>query len=302
MPKLPFKLHTDNAILILCMSVAFVFWIFNKLSQNFSENAHFDLVYTLPEGYCFSESPTNHFTAKISLQGWALINGKKFNIPVSLNQDSIQEINAIQFQELIAKRLNISIDKVTTPFSKLRYKIEELYQKDLIVNVPYNFTFAEGYGISDKIKVFPPKITVRGPKYYLEQLKYFETDTIILKDLKKDAVVNIQLKDNPLLKFNQKVLKATIKVDQFTEKSIFVPIQFKNENSKLLLFPNKAKVTCGLSLGNYNKLNVNQFTISVDMKNANKTINKSIPIIVEKYPEFVKNISISPKSVQVIVQ
>jgi hypothetical protein len=296
------KVQSDNAILILCMSIAFVFWIFNKLSQNFTDNATFKLEYNLIDGYCFSEMPQNQINTKISVPGWSLIDKAKISIPVYLNQDSVQIITGDQFQDLIAKKLNISLDKVKVPFQNMQFKIEKLYQKELIVRVPYNFTYEQGYGMAEKVQVIPAKITVKGPRYYLDSLDYFETDTIVLKDLKKNAEVKIQLKDNPLLKFNIKELKAVIKIDQFTEKSLFIPIQFKNAKNNLTLFPNKAKVTCGISLGNYNKLNTSQFVISVDMKNAAKAINKSIPIIIDKYPDFVKNVAISPKAVQIIIQ
>jgi len=92
---------------------------------------------------------------------------------------------------------------------------------------------------------------------------------------------------------------VTLKVEQFTERSLFVPITIKNAPDSLKTFPERAKLSCVVGLSKYNDIDKNSFQLVADLKGIPLNTEKNtIPVLVTKQPDFVRAVNFQPRSVE----
>ena len=93
--------------------------------------------------------------------------------------------------------------------------------------------------------------------------------------------------------------KSNDKSEQFTEKSLFLPVTVKNAPDSLKIFPNKVKTNFVIGLSQYDAISEKDFQLEVDLNGIPiNQANNTAPISLIKQPAEVKNIRFSPKSVQ----
>ena len=103
------------------------------------------------------------------------------------------------------------------------------------------------------------------------------------------------------MQYNISEAEANIQAEQFTEKSMFIPIVVKNAPQKLKIFPNKIKLDCTVALSRYAELNANNFVVEVDLRFSSGKGN-TLPIILSKQSPFARNIKFSPKSAEFYIE
>ena len=66
-------LKTDRAILMICISIAFVFWLMTKLSYSYKDSIVVNLEYQIPDNKVFTNPPAQHLEVDIEGKGWDLL-------------------------------------------------------------------------------------------------------------------------------------------------------------------------------------------------------------------------------------
>ena len=284
----------DRVIFILCVAVALVFWILNRLSSSVKKNFSVDIVYQLPGNKAFSEPPTQNANVTISGSGWDILTHRLDKLYISINEDSLQTFSlrglaAVQFGGDI-QTIEPEVLSVTT---------ENAVEKLLPVEQVSHISFAKGYDLSEKIQTDPEHVRVTGPKQIINNLVSVKTDTVFVKNLKDIFTYDITLSKNPLLRYNFEKVRVTMKAEQFTEKSLFIPIVLKNAPEKIKIFPNKIRLDCTVTLNHYSKVTAEDFIIEVDMRNATpNSKNNTLPLMLVKQPDWARGVKFSPKSVE----
>jgi hypothetical protein len=283
----------DRAMLMLCISIAFIFWFLNKLSTTFRKTIPIKLEYSLPSGKVFSEPPPIYLQATMRGRGWDLLTRNEEKVFINLNRDSVQTfpMRNIVSQHLASEVVGINMEQWT-------YHIENAVTKPLPLEAIYDLEFDKGFDLADKIELNPATAIVTGPISFFDNNKSIKTDTIRMKGLRGNKKTSIRLQEYPLLRLNIEETEANIKSEQFTEKSMFIPIVVQNAPLHLKYFPNKIKVDCTVPLSKYAQLTDSYFTAVADLKDeAQNSKKNSVPIIIVKQPDYVRNVKFSPKSV-----
>lgn len=300
-----FTIQEDRAILMVCIGIALVFWLLVKLSGQYYMEKKVNIAYSIPEEKTFSKMPPDDMTARISGSGWDLL-FSYFSTPEITLYYNLSEASSLNLtrgqlrsdlmRELSAKDLNV----VELNYDQLDAPLEEKMKKKVPVKLNAAFNFAAQYRLQDTIQLIPDSVSLVGPKSLLEQQAYWETDSLLLDDLKGNLVKSIPLrKVPPELEINQEVVEVNIEVEQITEKSIFVPLTVKNAPDSLKIFPSSIKLTFIVGLSDFNAVQPNDFQVEVDLKNANlKGEKNSTPIALTKFPATVGYVQYSPKSAE----
>ena len=303
--KVTFTIQEDRAILMVCIGIALVFWLLVKLSGQYFMEKKVNIAYSIPEEKTFSKMPPDDMTARISGSGWALL-FSYFSTPEITLYYNLTEASSLNLtrgqlrsdlmRELSTKDLNV----VELNYDLLDAPLEEKMKKKVPVKLNSAFKFAAQYRLQDTITLMPDSVMLVGPRSILEQQAYWETDSLILEDLKGNLVQSIPLKKAaPEIELNQEVVEVTIQVEQITEKSILVPLIVKNAPDSLKIFPSSVKLTFVVGLSDFNMIQANDFQVEVDLKNAKlKGDKNSTPIALTKFPENVEYIQFSPKSAE----
>jgi YbbR domain-containing protein len=287
-------LTRERAVLMVCIGIALCFWVLNRLSTKFRKTTPIQLEYFTPMGKALRMTPPQYANVSWQGTGWDLLTGSEPRIALTVETDSIQTfyLRTIAAQQLGTDVFSVSPEQITV-------EIEDITTKSVPVEAVTALSFWKGFDLADDIQFTPSVIAVEGAKSVLENLNSLKTDTLRFQKLKDTVVTTIKLAAIPILKFGKNEVTAQIAVEQFTEKSLFVPLTVRNAPQRLQIFPNKIKLDCTVALSRYASLSGENFTAVVDLKNVDvKSKNNTVAIVLLQQPSFVRNVKFSPQSVE----
>ena len=286
----------DRAVLMTCIGIALCFWLLNRLSSSFRQTKSIRLDYALPKGKAFSVAPPQYVQVTMQGTGWDMLLGSDENIPLALNTDAVQ---IYPLKNLIIQ--NLGNELVSSNVEQIIIQLEDAVTGTFPIEAVSNITFAKGFDLAQDLELNPSVVTVVGPKSLLENLESIKTDTIKAVNLSEKKALKIMLLTNPILQYNITETEVTMQAEQFTEKSIFIPIVVKNAPQRLKIFPNKIKLDCTVALSRYAELNANNFTVEVDLRFSTDKGN-TLPIILSKQSPYARNIKFSPKLAEFYIE
>ena len=293
MPNIRQFLTRERAVLMVCIGIALCFWVLNRLSNKFITTTPIKLDYVLPMGKSLSVLPPQYAQVTWHVSGWDMLTGQEQRITININ-DSVQRVSLkdIMVEKLRSDFINVNPDLITV-------YVEESQHALVRVEAVAKINFVKGYDLDDSIELTPSVIDVEGPRSLVERLVSIQTDTLRFDKFKDSVITKIKLREPPLFRLSTTEIEAKISSEQFTEKSLFIPILVKNAPQSLRIFPNKIKLDCTVALSHYSVLDAEKFVAEVDLKNIDfKTKNNTVAITLNQYPKWVKNVKFSPKSVE----
>ncbi len=300
-------INSDRAILMFCIGIALIFWFLVKLSLKYKTTSDYEISYSLPQGKTFIEPPLKIVKATLEGEGWDLISNQFRNKNTIINFDlselPSQAVNSSQIMDKIKSILppNFEVSDVNTDFIFL--KIENEAEKKVPVILNTKLEFAPRFHMIDSIIVHIDSVVVSGPLSVIEQLKEWQTDTLVLEKIQTSGIHKVPLVNpntlNSQLSFGVNEIEIELKVEEYTEKDVFVPILVKNAPDSLKIFPENIKMSFTIGLSNYNKIKSSDFTVEVDLKDIPLNIEKNtIPVFITRQPDYIKNLNYNPKSVE----
>ena len=287
-------LTRERAVLMVCIGIALCFWVLNRLSTKFRKTTPIRLEYFTPSGKALRTFPPLYANVSWQGTGWDLLLGSEPRVALTVESDNIQTfyLRTIVAQQLGNEVFSVSPEQITV-------EIEDITTKTVPVEAVTQLSFWKGFDLADDIELTPSVITVEGAKSVLDNLNVLKTDTLRFQKLKDTVETTVKLVANPILKFSRTDVLARLAVEQFTEKSIFVPLTVRNASQSFQIFPNKIKLDCTVALSRYAALNGDNFIAVADLKNVDvKSKNNTVPIVLLQQPPFVRNVKFSPQSVE----
>lgn len=82
-----FQLKEDRSILLVCIIVAFVFWLLIKLSQTYRAEKAVNFNIQLPQGASLSSLPPDNMVADLEGTGWDLLFDHFYSRELALTYD-----------------------------------------------------------------------------------------------------------------------------------------------------------------------------------------------------------------------
>ena len=287
-------LTRERAVLMVCIGIALCFWVLNRLSTKFRKTTPIRLEYFTPSGKALRWTPPQYANVSWQGTGWDLLTGSKPSVALTVEADSIQ---TFYLRTIVAQQLGNEVFSVSP--EQIDVEIEDVATKIMPIEAVTQLTFGKGFDLADDIELTPSVITVEGAKSVLENFNVLKTDTLRFQKLKDTIETSIRIATSPILKLSQNEVSVRLSVEQFTEKSIFVPLTIRNAPQRLQIFPNKIKLDCTVALSRYASLSGENFIAVVDLKNVDvKSKNNTVPIVLLKQPSFVRNVKFSPQSVE----
>jgi hypothetical protein len=281
----------DRAIFMACMGIALCFWILNKMSTSYRKIKTIAIEYAVPNGKALKTPPPQYVTATMQGTGWDLIAGNNIKGYITLTEDSIQ---AFSYKDILAQQIGGDVVAATPDF--ITFELEDAVSKTVPIEVVTQLSFEPGYALSEKVELTPSVVTVNGPRTILEGLQSIKTDTLKILRMKGEKTQNIRLMRYPLFTYKITETQAHVRVEQYTEKSFFIPINIKNAPQSLKIFPNKIKLDCAVPLSKYAQMTASQFVVEADMKDVTFDLkDNTVPIVLVSQPNYIQNLKFSPK-------
>lgn len=303
------KSQEDRTVLLICLSIAFVFWLLVKFSKDYTVVREVGLSYELPEQKAFAVSPPNTVFVNLEAQGWfflvAGISGKDFHLPYRVPDRNVFGLTPAQVRSDLEDLVNDKEVEITNLlFDGFRIVLEDRLEKQVPLLSQYDLTMLPEYRLVDSVRMVPDSVWVSGPRSMIDPIRYWRTDSLVLADLSQtyQGQLPIRIAEQGM-QVSPASVQVTVPVERFTEKSIFVPVEIVNPPpDSIRLFPDKALVKCVLGLGNYNSLSAEDFRLIADLDKSRIQEGKnSVPLELVERPAYLHSVLISPRSTEFFV-
>jgi YbbR domain-containing protein len=167
-----------------------------------------------------------------------------------------------------------------------------------------NLQLKNQYHISGPIKLKPEYVTIAGPATVLAGIHFWKTDSLKMKNVSNNISKTVSLQPTKAnISIYPHNVNVIIPVDEFTEKSIEVPVKIlNNRHYEVKLLPEKVKITFLVALNNYPETNIESFKAAVDLNNWVNQKYTQLPVQLIKLPKYCKLVSVEPQTIDFILQ
>nr|WP_294942803.1 YbbR-like domain-containing protein [uncultured Mucilaginibacter sp.] len=296
---------------ITCLVFAVVAWLFTVLSNPHRYNVRQVLVFkNTPQRRAFHSLQPDTVNAAVQGTGWKMLFSSmahsKSEVVVDLStlenrnyvvlSNQLKQINA----QRDAEHQVIAFDPDTLYFD-FTNRLKKRVPVKLVAEVKYQRQFAQ----ADAISIKPSYVTISGPAEVLAKITAWPTDSIKLDELNESfkSRVNLRGVSEGNLNVLPKSVTVTIPVDEFTEKTMEIPVKLINNRNfyDVKVFPQKVKVTFTTSLKQYADINEDDFEAVADLDQWLQGY-RVLTVKLTHLPSYSKIVKIVPQNVDFIVK
>ncbi len=299
---------SDKGVLVICIGISMIFWIFVKLSKSYFTEIDVPIQYDISLDRAFSAPPPTDIVAQVSGNGWDLFFLSLSKIPslhLSIDPDLENHIFSNRdLQKKISTLLSTNIVVNDINYDNIHIKTEHLEKRKVPIHLKTDIHFKSGHWFSDKIKYQPDSVTVVGPSSEINHLSFWDTQPLVVNELESTMSIDIGLEKpiNAEVKLSPETINVEIPVEEQTEKSFFIPVQYINNKDSIKIFPAKVKVSATVGLSKFDKLNLHDYAIVIDFQKIKENGNQNtIPVSLQRKPDYVRNIQFNPSFIEYFI-
>jgi hypothetical protein len=300
-------LEGDKAILAVCVGIAFIFWFFTKMSNEFTTEKVVKVDYILPRGKAFEILPAERLVATFKGSGWDLAKDYMFGAEKIVQVDlSDLRSPGLDKSTLLDKISNLTFDKkkleiTKTVPSNLYIKFVDAVSKVVPVVLDADLSYQEGHFPTAQPILSPDSITISGAAVLIDTIEEWVTLPLELKN-QKDTI-SLQLEFKPklerLVNASTKKVDVLVPIEKWTEKKVYPIVKILHpQDSILRVFPPKVETTFSVPLSRFNELDESTFNLVADLNNTTMNEeNNTVPVQIAEQPSGIRGLTISPNAV-----
>lgn len=299
------------SVFVTCLCLSVIAWVFVALSATHKYVVREPLNFkNMPQKRAFRSLQADTVDVTMQGSGWEMLfsrinsEGKTVNIDLHTLESRNYIVLANQLKQINALRAIddqiLSINPDTLYFDFTNRVIKRVPVK-LLLSINYQHQFA----LSDHINIKPEYVTLSGPANRVRDIKFWPTDSLKLSNINEDVTTRIKLKpvNDGSMVIYPKTVQVSIPVDEFTEKTLEIPIKLLNHNyDNVKIFPQKVKVTFMVALSNYPDIDEDFFEATANMDLWRNNGYHTLPVILNRMPGFCKIVSVVPRNIDFIVK
>ncbi|MCC8409014.1 YbbR-like domain-containing protein [Mucilaginibacter sp. UR6-1] len=295
-----------------CIILAVIAWVFAVLSNPHNFTVPKVIVFkNAPQRRAFHSLQSDTINATVQGNGWQMlfsrINDDNNTISVDLHTleqrdyvvlgSQLRRINTSQ----PANRQIIAFDPDTLYFDFSSRRVKKV-PVQLLTSIEYKKQFDQ----SGDIALKPDYVTISGPSELISRITAWNTDTLQMDNVGES--VNKQLKMQSVKEVNMTVYPKTIQVkipvDEFTEKTLEIPVKVINNHNyyNVKVLPQKVKVTFMTSLTDYPDMDDAFFEATVDLNLWEQKGYHTLPVNLKRIPPYCRIVKIEPAVVDFIIK
>lgn len=297
---------------LLCVFCAIGAWLFLALNKKYPYTVQTELLYKdEPQGKAFKALQPDTVDLKVEGTGWQLLFARLRIKPPSITV-SLQKLNSrsyVVFSEQldqVNRQLETSQKIISIKPDTLYFDFSRRTNKRVPLKLISKLSFAPQFGISKETELTPSYVNISGPHEELEKIHVWHTDSLKLSEINKNVDVRVNILKNPISNVSIYPANVGVKIpiDEFTEKTIEVPLSILNnkEYYDVKLYPKKVTVVLLVALSNYAKTDEDQLKAVVNLNEWKVLQHNKLSVKINKLPEFAKLVSITPSSVDFIIE
>jgi len=304
--KIDFRINPERATLLICMGVSFLIWVFLKLSKEYETTSTVQIEYKLPPLMEFTTDPPKKVLATVRGEGIELAKRFLFHgtptIKIDLSQYSKPEVQRNELVYFIQQELNLDVQNIGLNY--LTFSIDSTATKKVPVVLDVDLGFQKDFFLKAPIKLSADSVILSGPQKELELVDEIHTELVSCPSLRSDQTREARFNKSGFQNIEVYPDKVTVEiyVEQYTEKSVTVPVIVVNSPDSVQVFPSTINIKCSVGLSKYDALTADQFRVEADLGESAKLGQpNSVPIYLKSSPDWIRSPRLSPNVVDYLV-
>lgn len=300
------------SVFITCLVLAMAAWVLTNLSASYKYTAKMVINFTNPPLHkSFKSLQSDTIDAEVQGTGWNLlfskINLDNNSIAVSLkNLDTRNFVVLATQKDVINSKRPVGRQIISFNPDTLYFDFSSRAVKRVPIQLQYNIGFKKQFGIADQIVLRPNYVTLSGPADVLAKITSWKTDSLTLDNVEMpvEQTVRLQGVKESNMTIYPKAVQVKVPVDEFTEKTVQIPVKLINNKNyyNVKLYPQKVKVTFMVSLGKYAAINDDFFEAVADLNQWHESGYEQLRVKLTSSPDYCKIVKIEPQNIDFIVK
>ncbi|MDE5745696.1 MAG: hypothetical protein K2H84_08605 [Paramuribaculum sp.] len=311
--KLQNALHSakgkDAVLYLMCVCVAFIFWILLSLDSEVQRDYEVPLeIVDVPDSITLIGNVPSYFGVSVQGKGSQLVRflwGKPAPVKISFNEN-VSEKSILSLSKLkIDSRLRdyfgggVQITAVRPDTIRIPFTSSPGVLLPVVIQADVHPSLQSV--ISGKLRASVDSVRVFGVHGVPHSLRYVQTEYFSRSGLTDTTVVEVSIEPVKGLRIIPDKIKVTIPIEPLILKtrSVLVERVGLPHNTGLITFPARVEVNYLVPMSEYNK----DFPITafVEYSDVNHTTQKA-KVHLSGLPQVCQNISVVPDSVEYIIE
>ena len=300
------------SVFFTCLVLAVVAWVGVTLSRTYNFTERQVLTFkNAPQKRAFHSLQPDTVNVTVKGTGWQMLFSKMNDAsqPVKIDLRTLEKENYVVLSTQI-KAINstkeLKNEIVAFNPDTLYFDFTNRSTKRVPVRLVASLKYQQQFAQSDDILIKPAYVTITGPSNRIDGITFWKTDSLKANDVDETIISRINLEDSKEgnVSIYPKSVQVTVPVNEFTEKTIEVPVKLVNNYDyyNVKVFPLKVKVTFTTALSSYADIDAEYFEAQADLDMWKKHSYKMLPIKLTKLPDFCKVVKIEPQNVDFIIK
>ncbi len=306
-----FKIE-DRAAFIFCIFLSCIMWLINALSEKYTVQMPIAVQYlNLPDDKVSIYPLPSSLQLTVVAFGMDIL--KQFNIrnPILTidceqykNKQRVLNTNSL-IRQIEEKNYGLRITDIDP--DSIHFVFDKKKTKKVALRVDYDISAAPHFKLKEVKAQNPDSIEVSGPVAYIDTLKQWPTQKIMMRDVNQPSVgdINLMIPDNNSVTLSHKKTTYQIEVSEFTEKQLELPIQPIHLPSgvRVFLYPNVVTLHFQVLTDNFDDIKTEDFKVVADFSNMDSTSNANsvVALKLAELPSNIKSPEIQPKTAEFII-
>jgi hypothetical protein len=298
-------------VFLLFLGITFFFWWSNTMNQNYDTQMKIPLIVAdVPDNIRITEQPARQITVSLSGKGTSLRkSGRRGEHKVLRVSNSVfsmshghASLSTSRLRDSISAMLPASVQIRSISPDSLVYH----YANQLSMMLPVEFggtTESQDQFFMERIEFSPDSI----------RISVLESDTAVHRviaesgqiQLSSDTIIRtVPLRRDPGVIYSQDEVVMTVLSQQYTEKSVEVPVTGVNfpHHMALKSFPSKAVVTFWVKMSEYDRVTAADFQVVVDYNDIAGSDASNARLRIYSQPANVRNVRLQTRTVDYLME
>jgi len=299
------------SVFFTCLVLAFLAWVLTTLSKTDKYHIKVAVAYINPPAHrSFRSLQADTVDATVEGTGWDLLfstmNFTDRTIPVSLkNLESKNYITLNSQLKAINEKWADKPQIAALDPDTLYFDFSSRATKRVPIQLQSKITYEHQYTVSGNTSFRPDYVTVSGPENVIANITSWKTEPLIMDDVSDTVEKTVRLLGVPESNMNiyPRAVQVKIPVEEFTEKTLYVPVKLINNKDyyNVKVFPQKVKITFTVALSSYTTIDESYFDAIADLNLWRDKGYHQLPVTITRVPKYCKVVRIEPQNVDFIV-
>lgn len=298
--------------LIACLICAIGAWLFMALNGKYKYVAKTELLYKdEPQNRAFKPLQPDMVNLQVEGTGWQLLFSRLRVKPQSITV-SLEKLNNRSYilfsdqLEQINKQLETSQRVISVKPDTLYFDFSKRTIKRIPIKLVSDLSFVKQYGVASQIQLTPSYVNISGPQEELAKISQWYTDTLKLADLQQTVNTRLAIKqtNSNNVSVYPSSIGVKIPVDEFTEKTVDVPLKVINNNDyfDVKLYPKKVQVTFMVALSSYQEVDEDFIEATIDLDEWKNLHHDKLTVKLTRFPEYCSLVKVVPRKINFIIE